>query len=171
MIFVRFRYVSSGVGMLWHFLRAISIICLLFSVQHEFGGYCIAFQCLQLRSDAFFLCSCWLSGFSVFWPAHVRSGRVTSMDRWLAQNIRIALAIHNSRRHRSNQGRTCLSSVFCPLGFMALRTTHRKVGCRGGSRYVEGWWGSQDTDFPRCTRIIQDLKDSPNCFSKIHQNY
>ena len=28
----------------------------------------------------------------------------------------------------------------------------------GGSRYVEGKWGFQDLDFPRCTIIIKTLK-------------
>ena len=33
----------------------------------------------------------------------------------------------------------------------------QRPGCRGGSRYVQGWWGSQ---IPRCSIICQDLKDS-----------
>ena len=40
------------------------------------------------------------------------------------------------------------------------------VWCRVGSRYVERWWGFrdlqgfQDIDFPKCTIITQDFKDS-----------
>ena len=39
----------------------------------------------------------------------------------------------------------------------------------GGSRYIER--GFQDIGFPRCTIIIQDLKDYKNCFSKMYHNH
>ena len=58
--------------------------------------------------------------------------------------------------------RTCLNAtswLFLVL-FVCDDILAKLPGARGGSRYVEGWRGFQDADFPTCTIIIQDLKDS-----------